>query len=381
MATPKFSFKPQFKNEKSNVIIGSTLTPESKQEFAVQGFNLKFIKRDKIVLNEKNTFLQVDIQKLADSILNLGLIHNLEAMYDEDRDVYIIESGERRVRALDFLIAQHKEMESDAAGATDEYNKLYIKNVAAFEAGYPVNVKRKNEEDSRLDEINGELRIIAANQEVRPDDPKIRLQNIARYQELLKEKNSLLKKDEKININEEIATLENISERQVYNYKKILTLLPELQEEFIKNNITLSETVSYASLNEQEQALLLEVIQAGKKASAEEIKELAHSLNVAKKNLEEKEKERLNLSEEKKNLYIENKNLTRRLEELQKSNIQEKTEDIKILGIMIIEEKIKSTENTLSDLVRVFEDMPDAEEISAYKKQVKELINKYRNLF
>lgn len=309
MPKMKFNIQPQSKERKNikpeitntenrNLTLASEILNQLEKRVEQMPFNIKFIARDKIVTNDKNTFAQVDIEKIADSILNLGLIHNLEAIYDEENDVYILESGERRLRALDLLIEKYKNFstENSDSNVSDEkleLYKLYQKNVAGFEKGYPVNVKRflNDDEDDRLKLINSELRLIAANHEVRPDDPQIRLINIERYNNLLKEKNSLLPKGLKVNIDKTISELENISDRQVRKYKDILTLVPELQEEFKRNNITLSEGSAYSGLTEEEQYALLKLIKSGEKVKANEIKAIKEAFDKNQVLLKEKENE------------------------------------------------------------------------------------------
>ena len=66
-------------------------------------FNFKRIPREKIIFNENNDFSMENIEELANSLLKNGLEHNLTGHYDDDRDLYILESGERRIRALDLL--------------------------------------------------------------------------------------------------------------------------------------------------------------------------------------------------------------------------------------------------------------------------------------
>ncbi|MFR5450694.1 MAG: hypothetical protein ACLTIG_04700 [Roseburia hominis] len=80
---------------------------------------------------------------MADTILRFGLIHNLEVLYEEETDSYVIESGERRTRALDYLIAKFGDGRENAETDAAEY-KMYLKNVKQYaDEGYPCNVKRR----------------------------------------------------------------------------------------------------------------------------------------------------------------------------------------------------------------------------------------------
>lgn len=274
MPQPKFNFhKNNMPDVNTNTIKSTgTDTPiESTHEDIP--FKLQYVPRDKIQINPKNSYPQEDIEKLAQSILNFGLLHNLEGFYDEDKNIYILESGERRTRAIDFLIEKYK----DYTEKENDSYQLYLKNVHGFIHGYPMNIKLKlsSENMTPLEAIESELRLMAANEETRNTTPEKRLQNIAKYSELYSKRNALLKKP--INVNEEIAKQENISARQVQKYKNVLKLIPELQEAFNNSNITLNEGSSYASLSEEDQLTIVHLLQAGQKVSKEELDKLKHA--------------------------------------------------------------------------------------------------------
>lgn len=66
----------------------------------VEAYNFKFVPREKLEFNPNNDFSMKDIDELAETLLLNGLLHNLVAYYEEDRDRYILESGGRRLKAM-----------------------------------------------------------------------------------------------------------------------------------------------------------------------------------------------------------------------------------------------------------------------------------------
>lgn len=261
-------------------------------------FNFKLIPRSRIIFNEKNDYAQVDIEKLAGGILHFGLVHNLEGYYDEEQDLYVIESGERRTRAIDFLLEKY----SDYQDTDSQEYKDFLFNVKGYESGYPINVKRKrfaeSGELSELDEIDSEIRLMDANEEVRPTDPQDKYKRVVRRSELIERRNELLPYRDRVNVNKEIGQTLGMSERQVQKYKNIDALIPELKEEFFRNNISLTEGANYSSLTEEEQQNILKMIQEGKKVSADDIKKLKQEKDAAQTELIQKERELSKLKEE-----------------------------------------------------------------------------------
>ncbi len=120
------------------------------------------------------------------------MIHNMEGHYDEEQDVYVIESGERRTRAIDFLLNKYSNYEDKDS---QEY-KDFLDNVKGYEAGCPINVKRKrfaeSGELSELDEIDSEIRLMDANEEVRPTDPQDKYKRVVKRAELIERRTKIV---------------------------------------------------------------------------------------------------------------------------------------------------------------------------------------------
>jgi|GEM_PF-2746154 len=293
---------------------------KQKKETRKDNFDVRLIPRKKIRENKKNKYNLNDIEKLMDSILNFGLQQNLTSIYSLDEDMYILEAGHRRVMALDNLIKIYSNYEGNPE---DENYQLYLQNVSEYEKGYPIKVSSRLSEDNIYDAdddslesmsdsvLNSEIRLHITNQDIRDETPAERARNIQRLAHLYKERNRRLKRNDRINVNESIGNEFGITERQVADIMATENLIPELQEEFDKNNIILKNASAYARLDPEDQKTILKLIKSGQSVSKEELNQL--------------KKERERIQDEKEKLAIELKNkqeeLNRTKEDLQRSSL------------------------------------------------------------
>lgn len=261
----------------------------------------KYVPHEKIVFHKENKYNQEKLEELAESILNYGLIHNPEAYYDEENDQYILEAGERRTRAIRMLIDRFSHTDD-----TESYEyECYLKNVKKYEQGIRLSIKRpeidENGEMTELEKINSLLRIEEANLQIREENPLERAQALQRRKELLQRRNELIDKKSRINVNQKLANENGLGQRTIMKYTAIAEkLIPELQEEFRKNNISLNDGSTYAQLSKTEQECILQMIRAGEKVSKDEIKHLQELMEKHKKLAEEKEAELQKVIAEKK---------------------------------------------------------------------------------
>lgn len=314
MARQKFN-RPLFQKDleiatDTSVSKGNTSAPEPtrtprpslpQEREHTHPLELKYIPRKKISFHEKNDYQQEEIEQLAESILNYGLIHPMEAYYDEEKDLYVLESGERRTRAIDLLLERY--LNTDCDRESMEYN-FFSKHVKGFANGYPLNVVRptftESGEMTELEKINSLLRLDEANLQVRNVDPLSRAAYLKRRKELLQKRNELLPQSSRVNVNQVLAEHSNLSERTVMKYTAIAEkLIPELQEEFQKNNITLNEGSRYAQLTEEEQQYILQLVQNGIKASKQEVENLKEQLKNRELEKAEETEKLARLQEEK----------------------------------------------------------------------------------
>lgn len=222
-------------------------------------FNFKRIPREKIIFNENNDFSMENIEELANSLLKNGLEHNLTGHYDDDRDLYILESGERRIRALDLLNSKFGSVTriNELPESEQENFVLFRSNILPLlTEGIPFKVnsfsKEHNDENgNRLDEIRSELRKYATNLDVRQFTPKERSEYISKVKKLLEEEASLLGKNKVTK--DEIADAIGISRRQLHKYELLDSLIPRFKELFENKKLRIEAVSTLSGLTEEEQ--------------------------------------------------------------------------------------------------------------------------------
>ena len=222
-------------------------------------FNFKRIPREKIIFNENNDFSMENIEELANSLLKNGLEHNLTGHYDDDRDLYILESGERRIRALDLLNSKFGSLTriNELPESEQENFILFRSNILPLlTEGIPFKVnsfsKEHNDENgNRLDEIRSELRKYATNLDVRQFTPKERSEYISKVKKLLEEEASLLGKNKVTK--DEIADAIGISRRQLHKYELLDSLSPRFKELFENKKLRIEAVSTLSGLTEEEQ--------------------------------------------------------------------------------------------------------------------------------
>ena len=237
-------------------------------------FNFKRIPREKIVFNENNDFSMENIEELANSLLKNGLEHNLTGHYDDDRDLYILESGERRIRALDLLNSKFGSVAriNELPESEQENFVLFRSNILPLlTEGIPFKVnsfsKEHNDENgNRLDEIRSELRKYATNLDVRQFTPKERSEYISKVKKLLEEEASLLGKNKVTK--DEIADAIGISRRQLHKYELLDSLIPRFKELFENKKLRIEAVSTLSGLTEEEQQAICNRIDSEDDAQA-----------------------------------------------------------------------------------------------------------------
>lgn len=237
-------------------------------------FNFKRIPREKIIFNENNDFSMENIEELANSLLKNGLEHNLTGHYDDDRDLYILESGERRIRALDLLNSKFGSVTriNELPESEQENFVLFRSNILPLlTEGIPFKVnsfsKEHNDENgNRLDEIRSELRKYATNLDVRQFTPKERSEYISKVKKLLEEEASLLGKHKVTK--DEIADAIGISRRQLHKYELLDSLIPRFKELFENKKLRIEAVSTLSGLTEEEQQAICNRIDSEDDAQA-----------------------------------------------------------------------------------------------------------------
>lgn len=295
IATPSTSAALTDNNREESTV--SNLLKKIEEPVKNSAFETKFVKRKKLVFSKDNDYPMEALEKLADEILELGLIHNLEVYYDEENDVYIVNSGERRTRAIDLLIKRFENYPEEKKNNL-EY-KLYHKHIEPFVSqGYPCKIVYPDDERDiyenlsdtdyeTVSKLKKHIRLTVANESSREPDPARRRKKIESLNEDYNKLNAILDKAEKINVDKEIAKKLNISDRQVRKYKAVSKLIPELQAKFDEKQINLNDSANYAQLTENEQRQILMLIEDG--GNKEELNALYDNLNRMKAEINSKE--------------------------------------------------------------------------------------------
>lgn len=197
-----------------------------------------------LVPSSSNFYGIREIEELAESIKENGLMHNLVTRKKDD-GTYEIISGERRYRALKSL----------------GYEKI------------PCQVKEN------LSDLDAELMLIQANAEQRELTPSEKMEGIKRLETIYKQKRN---NGEKLQgkTRDLIGKDLGLSGVQVGRYKKVdKDLIPELKEKLDKEEITLTQAHTLSSLTKDEQEIIHEEIKdLNAKESKEEIETLVNGI-------------------------------------------------------------------------------------------------------
>lgn len=202
-----------------------------KARFRTKDINIK-----KLYSNDKNFYSVTDIEPLAQKILLVGLIENLEVVHDPcDRGEYRITAGERRWRALKLLVEQgYTDFEmvtcqiQTPASADEEMLRLIIANDYRNKTVADILEEEKQLKDI-LQRMKQEGRTI---KEYKLDSGRLR-DVIAKMLQMPATK---------------IAQIESINKH----------LIPEFAEELKEGRLTFSAAYMISGMNEETQAEMLE---------------------------------------------------------------------------------------------------------------------------
>ena len=202
-----------------------------KARFRTKDINIK-----KLYSNDKNFYSVTDIEPLAQKILLVGLIENLEVVHDPcDRGEYRITAGERRWRALKLLVEQgYTDFEmvtcqiQTPASADEEMLRLIIANDYRNKTVADILEEEKQLKDI-LQRMKQEGRTIKG---YKLDSGRLR-DVIAKMLQMPATK---------------IAQIESINKH----------LIPEFAEELKEGRLTFSAAYMISGINEETQAEMLE---------------------------------------------------------------------------------------------------------------------------
>ena len=338
----KFSIGRDKSNEKSLAEKADILDNKSD-------FDLRFIEIDKIVPNPNNFYELNGIKELSENIKEFGLNQNLEVVeiHDNGEKKYRLIGGHRRFEAIKLLIND----------GDDRFKKV------------PCKVNRS------LNEIEEQLRLIKSNSDTRELTPQEKREQMKQLIELYKKKQEIT--GEKINIKKEVAAASGTYPKTVERYDNINNrLIDELKEYFDSSKITFTDAYNFATLTEDAQLAILDLLKSKDKVTKEELKtikeankQLSDENEKNKKALEEKETLIHNLELEKKQLSKEQADF-----EAEKEKIAEEK--------AALEEKIRTEITKLSQeqLLKIQKDLVAAnektEKLAKKEKQLSDKLSK-----
>ncbi|MFQ9249255.1 MAG: ParB N-terminal domain-containing protein [Clostridium paraputrificum] len=325
----KFNFNKSVNPEGEKSLSEKADVIENKKKF-----DIRYISHEDIVPNPENFYELTDIDGLAESINELGLIQNLEVkeLEEEGSKKYKLLTGHRRFEAIKKLI--------------DE---------GAWEGKIPCKVVKG------IDEVEEMIRLIKSNSDTRELTAKEKRLQVEKLTEL----NQLRKdKGEKLNVKKEVAETMGTDRKTVERYNNINNkLIAPLQEYFDNNEITFTEAYNFATLDEQMQLAILDLLQENNKVSKEELntirlqnKKLVEEKEEISKELEEKKEEVSNLESEK--IQLEN--------ELEANKVEQE---------VIEEERAKLEKKIKEDISKLTE-----EEINRIKQELEDYKSKAKTL-
>lgn len=337
-------------------------------------FNFKLIPREKLVFHKDNKYPMEVIEELATSILNVGLMHNIDVSYDEENDVYIIDAGEQRTRAIDLLIERYKDFSNQDS---EEYQR-YLYHAKPFEKGYPCKVSTGSSrmhisdgldeaELKELDDVESKLRVRISNEIGREHDPVRTKQALDDIIMLENRRNELLGNGKTIT-NKEVGSKLKISDRMVQKYKALDRLIPELREAFDKGGISVTDGANYANLNEEEQRQILSLVNTG--GAKEELAALYDKLKKLQEEMQDKDKELQRLADEKAEALAK--------VEKAKQDAELLEEEIRIKLQHEAEQQGKADQETIVNLQKQLTQAN--QNVAAYEKQGQELDAKRKEI-
>lgn len=335
----KFSIGNLNSNAKEVSLKDKAISLEHKKDFDV-----RFLRFDQLRPNPENFYKVDNIEKLAESIEEFGLMQNLEALKVENGDevYYKLITGHRRYKAIEYLIKNGK-IEEDRL--------------------FPVTVKMQ------LDEINEKLRLIKSNSDTREKTQEEKRKEIEELQILYSQKAEAEGvKISKKEIKKNIATDLGVSTKQVERNMVINeNLIPQLKAYFDDNKITFNKAVELSRLEEQMQLAVYDLLIQKSKNEDENEKITDEEMNLIKeknKRLIDELKQKDKLIEEKEEkinaIQSEKEDLENQLET---NNVERETinEEKELLEQKIKEEVSKEATEKIDELTNRLKEMQEKE--------------------
>lgn len=300
-----------------------------------KSFDFRQIQFEEIKANDKNFYSIENIEDLANSIKEFGLMHNITVLETQEGEKrFRIISGERRYRAIELIRNQ---------------------GIQGWEV-IPCKVVKN------LSDIDEELMLLKGNSDTRELTQEEKRKQIEKLTTLYEQKSSLTgEKISKTEIKETVASDVGMSSKQVERYSTINeNLLPQLKDYFDNKKISFSEAVKFARLDEQMQLAILDLLQQKDKISNEEI-EVIKLEN--KKLIEENKQTKIKLDDRERQLQRKEEFISQL--NVEKSKLESEVEKNKI-ELETAEEEKSELENKIREEIATLTE----EEVTKLKDQL-----------
>lgn len=310
-----------------------------------KSFDFRQIPFEEIKANDKNFYSIENIEDLANSIKEFGLMHNITVLETQEGEKrFRIISGERRYRAIELIRKQ---------------------GVEGWEV-IPCKVVKN------LSDIDEELMLLKGNSDTRELTQEEKRKQIEKLTTLYEQKSSLTgEKISKTEIKETVASDVGMSSKQVERYSTINeNLLPQLKDYFDNKKISFSEAVKFARLDEQMQLAILDLLQQKDKISNEEI-EVIKLEN--KKLIEENKQTKIKLDDRERQLQRKEEFISKL--NVEKSKLESEVEKNKI-ELESAEEEKSELENKIREEIATLTE----EEVTKLKDQLNKANAKAKEL-
>lgn len=239
-----------------NTIVDTVkILEEHTMPSSVEPRSYKRISYKKIKSSPLNDYPIEELEEMENLLLKYGLLEPFSVHYDEDKDLYMLESGDRRFHALNNLFQRFENTDETASSIDID---LYQNNLhSLYVDGIYCMVENGPHDDDSV-----KARIIVHNETNRPFDILRTASKINELSEIYFRQNEKLPNGQKINVNEKIAAelKGRYTVRQIIRYKNFDKLIDELKNIVIEHNMSISEISTYHTLTEQEQEVLAEYI-------------------------------------------------------------------------------------------------------------------------
>lgn len=235
-----------------NTIVDTVkILEEHTMPSSVEPRSYKRISYKKIKSSPLNDYPIEELEEMENLLLKYGLLEPFSVHYDEDKDLYMLESGDRRFHALNNLFQRFENTDETASSIDID---LYQNNLhSLYVDGIYCMVENGPHDDDSV-----KARIIVHNETNRPFDILRTASKINELSEIYFRQNEKLPNGQKINVNEKIAAelKGRYTVRQIIRYKNFDKLIDELKNIVIEHNMSISEISTYHTLTEQEQEVL-----------------------------------------------------------------------------------------------------------------------------